>query len=182
LGAVSEMKVLSVLMTRDSSSFETFAMQSIRVEVAGIPGDRHYGLLRPADGRQKLYPRGTPIANRRQISIVSAEECARIANSLGVPSIRPEWLGANVLVSGAPALSALPRGARLLFSGGTGLICEGENLPCVGPGELVERALGRSGLRSAFVQAAMGRRGIVCSVEKEGMLAPGETVRVAEGS
>ena len=68
-----------VLLADDPSTFVTRTVPLIDIELAGIPGDRHYGLLRPADSRQKIYKRGTMIANRRQISIVSEEECALIA-------------------------------------------------------------------------------------------------------
>ena len=46
------------------------------------------------------------IRNDRQISIVSAEELALIAKELHVPEVKPEWLGANLLISGIPNLSA----------------------------------------------------------------------------
>ncbi|MDF2962802.1 MAG: hypothetical protein K0S39_4537, partial [Paenibacillus sp.] len=107
--------VEAVLMTSQPGSFVTRRKDSIEVDLGGIPNDRHYGLLRPADSRQKIYPAGTPIANRRQLSLVSAEECERIARNLGVLYILPEWLGANVLLSGYPELTGLPQGARILF-------------------------------------------------------------------
>ncbi|OXM82445.1 MOSC domain-containing protein [Paenibacillus rigui] len=174
-----EAQVLAVLAAREHGSFITQREEQLNIELAGIPGDRHYGLLRPADSRQKWYPRGTMIANRRQISIVSAEECARIASSLGVERILPEWLGANILLSGYEPLTLLPQGARLLFPGGVGLICEGENLPCRGPGKVIADALGDERLEASFVKAAKQLRGIVCSVEREGMIMPNEPVTIA---
>ena len=115
-----------VMLADDQTTFVTREVPGINVEIGGIPDDRHYGILRPADSRQNIYPRGTMIANRRQISIVSREECQRIAAIMGVPEIRPEWLGANIMVSGTDKLTELSAGARLLFPGGTGLICECE--------------------------------------------------------
>lgn len=109
-------------------------------------------MLRPADSRQKIYKRGTMIANRRQISIVSEEECALIAEKMNIPEVRPEWLGANILVRGVERLTELPAGTRLLFPDGTGLICEGENLPCVHPGKVIEQVYGLEGLRKNSCQ------------------------------
>ncbi|WP_166241217.1 MOSC domain-containing protein [Paenibacillus turpanensis] len=171
--------VEAVLTATDPSTFVTRREQEIRIELAGIPGDRHYGLLRPADVRQSFYPRGTMIANRRQISIVGAEEMEQIATLLETGEILPEWLGANILLRGYAPLTLLPQGARLLFErGSTGLICEGENLPCSGPAKVIAASCDRPELAKKFVPAAKQKRGIVCSVEKEGTVAPGDTVRI----
>ncbi len=169
----------AVMSTPDPDSFVTKRFDSIEVDLGGIPGDRHYGLLRPADSRQKLYRRGTMIANRRQISILSVEDNAEIARGLELERIEPEWLGANVLLSGYERLTLLPQGARLLFASGAALICEGENLPCLGPGEEIAAFYGRDELARRFVKAAKQRRGIVCSVELPGSIAAGDAVRIA---
>ena len=55
-----------------------------------------------------MYPRGTEILNRRQITIVSVEELERIAEELGVVSVLPEWLGANLLLKGFSELTNSP--------------------------------------------------------------------------
>ncbi|CAG7626752.1 MOSC domain-containing protein [Paenibacillus allorhizosphaerae] len=174
----SKIVVDCVLLADDPTTFVTREVFSVQVEIGGIPNDRHYGILRPADSRQNIYPRGTMIANRRQISIVSREECARIAGLMGLPVIKPEWLGANLMVSGLESLTELAAGTRLLFPDGTGLICEGENLPCVGPGKVIESMHDQPGLHRKFVAAAKKSRGIVCSVEREGRINKGDTVRV----
>lgn len=166
---------MRVLIADDPSTFVTRPVDQIHVELAGIPGDRHYGLLRPADSRQTIYSRGTMIANRRQISIVSLEECQQIAANLGLPEVRPEWLGANILLSGYPNLTLLPQGARLIFPDGTGLISEGENLPCMGPGNVISSQYEQPELAKKFVRAAHQLRGIVCSVEREGIITQNTT-------
>lgn len=171
-------KVEGIYTAKDPATFVTREVPDFRVELAGIPGDRHYGLLRPADSRQNIYPRGTMIANRRQISIVSSEECMRIARQMGLPELKPEWLGANVLVSGLEILTELPAGVRFLFPDGTGLINEGENLPCIGPGKVIAEMIGDEGLARKFVSAALKLRGIVCSVEREGMIRRGDSFRI----
>lgn len=171
-------QVEAVMIADDPATFVTREVSEIQVELGGIPGDRHFGLLRPADSRQHFYPRGTMIANRRQISIVSREECDRIAINLGLSEIRPEWLGANILLSGFPDLTALPQGARLLFASGAGLISEGENLPCIGPGHVIAQMTGQPELAKRFVKAAQKLRGIVCSVEREGKITAKDQVEI----
>lgn len=167
--------VKAVLRTAESSSFVTHQVPSITVDVAGIPGDRHYGLLRPATSRQKIYPRGTMVANRRQITIISEKECALIAERMGLPEIRPEWLGANLLLSGlSEGITSLPLGSRLLFPEGAGLICEGENLPCFGPGKQIAAFYNQPELAASFVKAAANSRGIICSIEREGSITSGD--------
>ncbi|PZD97483.1 MOSC domain-containing protein [Paenibacillus sambharensis] len=170
--------IVSVMAASHKDYFVTTAAETIHVELGGIPGDRHFGIMVPADVRQNWYPRGTMIANRRQISIVSAEECEEIASKMGLPEVRAEWLGANILVSGFEGLTGLPRGSRLLFPDGTGLICEGENEPCTGPGLIIGEQYGRQELSRNFVKAAYKRRGIVCSVEREGTINRGDLFRI----
>lgn len=170
--------VTGVFIADDPSTFVTRPVAHIQVDLGGIPNDRHYGLLRPADSRQKIYPRGTMIANRRQISIVSIEECQKIATNLGIPEIRPEWLGSNIILRNFPDITSLPQGARLIFSSGTGLISEGENLPCIGPGKVIASFYDKTSLAPAFVKAATKLRGIVCSVEREGIIRDDDTVQI----
>jgi len=170
--------VESVYIADTKGSFVTREVPEIAVELAGIPGDRHYGLLRRADARQKIYKRGTMIANRRQISIVSYEECLEIAQHMKLTEIRPEWLGANLIIRGLEQLTLLPAGARLLFPDGTGLICEGENEPCRKPAKMIESILEQPGIASRFMPAAKKRRGIVCSIEREGIIRQGDTIQI----
>ncbi|MGE5700977.1 MAG: MOSC domain-containing protein [Clostridia bacterium] len=175
---MNQAAVLGVLIADTPSSFITRSVPNITIELGGIPGDRHYGVLRPADSRQSIYPRGTMIANRRQLSIVSTEDLQQIAENMGIPEIRPEWLGANILLSGYPALTSLPQGARLLFPDGTGLISERENLPCIGPGNIIARMYNQPKLAPQFVKVAHKLRGIVCSVEREGTIFEGDSVQI----
>lgn len=168
----------AVLATEQTKSFVTSRRAELEVDLGGIPGDRHYGLLRPADVRQRFYARGTMIANRRQLSLLAAEECEIVASALGVPVLRPEWLGANVLLRGYPSLTQLPLGARLLFASGAGIIGEGENEPCIGPGRVIAEACGRPELAQRFVKAAKHKRGIVASIELPGVIREGDRVAI----
>lgn len=171
--------ILVTLTTPDPASFATAGTPGLQVDLAGIPGERHYGMTAKADSRYPMYPRGTEIRNRRQLTAVSTEELAQVARDLGVPVVRPEWLGANLVLAGLPDLTRLEAGARLLFPSGAGLICEGENEPCRGPGEVIQAQYPQiPGLAAAFVKAAQHRRGIALSVERAGLIRPNDEVTI----
>ncbi|WP_083521116.1 MOSC domain-containing protein [Alicyclobacillus kakegawensis] len=172
-------RVESVYIADQKGTFVTRPVDRIQLEYGGIPGDLHFGLTKRSGVRESMYPRGTEIFNRRQVTVVSVEECGRIAERLGVPSVRPEWLGANIALGGFPNLTTLPVGSRILFPGGAGLVCEGENLPCTQPGGVVQSQYpDEPRLSSRFVRHALGLRGIICVVERPGVVQTGDTVRV----
>lgn len=169
----------AILIADDQDTFVTRRIKEVNLEFGGIRGDRHFGLTRPADSRQPMYERGAEIWNRRQITILSSEECANIAEKLGIEAILPEWLGANLLLKGYPELSRLPMGSRILLPDGGGLICMGENKPCTLPGAVVQKHHDRHpNLTKEFVRAASRKRGIVCAVERPGTLWSGDRVKV----
>jgi hypothetical protein len=175
----AEARVRAILIADTPESFVTRRIPEVTLEFGGIPGDRHFGITFPADSRQSMYPRGTEILNRRQITILSEEECSMIAEQLDMDEVLPEWLGANLLISGYPELSNLPLGSRILFPNGVGLICMGENKPCIQPGEVIQQHHpDRPNLAKDFVKAAYKRRGIVCAVESKGAIQEGEVVQI----
>ena len=151
---------------------------SILLSFEGIVGDVHAGFTHGADSRTPWYPRGTLIRNDRQISIVSAEELSLIAKDLHVPEVKPEWLGANLLLSGIPNLSLLSGDTRLVFSSGAVLSHLRENNPCSGPGKLISAAYNQPDLVSQFPKAAMHLRGLVATVELPGIISKGDEVQV----
>jgi hypothetical protein len=171
-------KIEAVLIADDSSSFVTRELDKVILRFGGIEGDQHFGVTAKADSRQPMYPRGTEIMNRRQISIVSVEELKGIAERLGVDEIKPQWLGANIVVSGVPELTKLPMGIRMLLPDGGGLVCEGENEPCTGPGKQIAKHYGNKELTHQFVKMAQQMRGIVAYVERPGELKPGDQVEI----
>ena len=71
----------------DTASFVTEKQAKIVIDYGGIPGDLHFGLTKKAGAREPMYKRGTEIFNRRQISIVSVEECLEIAGRLNIPAV-----------------------------------------------------------------------------------------------
>ena len=122
-----------------------------------------------------IYPKNTEIRNTRQLSILSAEENAEIAESLGLPELDPRWLGASIVIAGFPDYTHIPPGLRLQTKAGTILTVDLENKPCNWPAREIERDC--SGHGEAFKSAANGRRGIAW-VERPGPLAMGDAVRL----
>ena len=140
---------------------------SVEVSYAGLAGESHSGLVRSSCVRVRhQYTQGTEIRNTRQISIVSIEELAVIADNMGVAELKPEWLGANLLVSGIPNFSQIPPSTRMIFAGGASLVVDLENSPCKYPGEIIERH--HPGFGKLFAKAAVGHRGVTAWVEREG--------------
>ncbi|MCK0209223.1 molybdenum cofactor sulfurase [Starkeya koreensis] len=161
---------LSGTLIADGAGFATRPVPSLAVTLEGVPGDRHAGHSRPADSRVPWYPRGTPIRNARQLSLVAPDELAEIARRLGLREVRPEWIGANLVIEGVPRLTALPPGTRLHFPGGAALAVEGENAPCRHAGAAVAAACGEASAELDFPRLAGGLRGLVAWVEHAGEL------------
>ncbi len=169
----------ALLIADNPETFVTRRISDVNLEFGGIAGDRHFGLTSKADSRQPMYPRGTEILNRRQITIVSVEELAKIAEELNVEEVLPEWLGANLLIQGFPELTQLTMGSRILFPSGAGLICMGENQPCTLPGgEIQKQYQNHEKLSARFVRCGYKRRGIVCAVERPGEIHENDEVQI----
>ncbi|MCL5429498.1 MAG: hypothetical protein M1347_06860 [Chloroflexi bacterium] len=166
-------RVETLLIT--PKSMPGIPVDEVNVAWEGFMGDKHFGLTMKAGNSQKNYPKGTEVRNVRQISIVSAEELSEVAESMGLPIIEPAWLGANLLVSGIPALTQLPSGSRLYFDNGVGIVIEGENLPCTTAGNSLQQQFpDRPEITTTFPKKAIGKRGVVGWVEKPGRLSTGE--------
>ncbi|MBT2214933.1 MOSC domain-containing protein [Virgibacillus dakarensis] len=174
-----EVQVDSILIANQSDTFVTNKVLEANLEYGGIPGDLHFGLTKLAGARETMYKRGTEIFNRRQISIVSAEECDLVAEKLGVERILPEWLGANIVLRGFQDLTRLTPGSRIVFPSGAGILCEGENLPCTQPGMVIqEQYPDKPKMAARFVKLALGCRGIVGIVERPGKIFTGNKAKV----
>jgi hypothetical protein len=157
-----------------SSGFETSPVAALDLGFDGLAGDRHGGLTRRAGGREPWYRRGTEIRNERQVSLLSVDELAETADALGIAEIRPEWVGANLIVAGISRLSWLPPRTLLMFEGGVTLKIDGDNAPCRAAGHAVAQHTGRLDIPFAYVKAARRRRGLVGWVEKPGRIEAGE--------
>jgi MOSC domain-containing protein YiiM len=143
----------------------------------GMDGDCHGGFTRKSDSRMlKQYRRGTEVRNSRQVSIVSAEELAEVAERMGIPAVKPEWLGANMVLRGIPDLTLLPPSTRLQFPSGAMIVVDAENHPCRYPAGVIAKHHPEA--TNGFVSAAMHKRGIVGWVEAEGVIGTGDAVTV----
>jgi MOSC domain-containing protein YiiM len=150
---------------------------SIKVNYEGLEGESHSGLIRSSCERVRhQYKKGTEIRNTRQISLVSIEELTTIASTMGIPKLEPEWIGANLLVSGIPNFSKIPPSTRLIFESGASLVVDLENGPCKYPGEIIDHY--HPGYGSLFPKAAYGQRGITAWVEREGQITTGDTIKL----
>ena len=163
--------LVSSLYTGQRPILEKFPKDSIEVTLAGIVGDSHLGFTKPADSRNPEYKRGSEMRNDRQWSAVSTEELSQIAKSMGVQTIDPGWIGANISLSGIENLTQLPKGTKLIFPKDAALLVEAENLPCIGPGKVIASKYPDLNLNpSSFPKAAIGKRGLVGVVERAGII------------
>lgn len=151
--------------------------EALDLTFAGPSGESHRGLTRPSCSRvMGLYPRGTPIRNTRQLSILSIEELDAIAAEMGLSALDPALLGATLVLRGLVDFSHLPPSSRLLADNGACLVVDMENRPCTLPARPIEAA--HPGFGARFKAAAKGRRGITAWVEAEGRVAPGDRLRL----
>lgn len=161
--------------------FVTRAVDALEFGFDGIPGDVHSGPTRRSGGREPWYPRGTEMRNERQLSIVAPDELDVIAAGMGIDAVLPQWIGANLLLSGIPRLSMLPAGTMLFFKGGATVKVDAQNGPCRIAGRSVADHAGigdREAAALLFPKVAKRLRGLVAWVEKPGVVRPGDDVSV----
>lgn len=159
------------------SGLEKTAVREARLLFSGMEGDCHGGLVRKSDSRMlKQYRRGTPVRNARQLSILSSEELAAVAARMGIPEVKPGWVGANMVTRGIPDLTLLPPASRLQFPSGAMVVIDAENHPCRYPADIIARHHPEA--RTGFVKAAMHKRGLVGWVEAEGTIRTGDAITI----
>ena len=162
---------------RDAPDIAADALKDMVLTFAGMAGEVHSGLTRLSCSRVTAqYPKGTEIRNTRQLSIVSTEELRLIAADLDLDRLDPCWLGASVVVEGIPDFTHVPPSSRLQAENGTTLTVDMENRPCSLVARTIEDA--RPGHGKGFKTAARGRRGVTAWVEREGVLALGDRLRL----
>jgi MOSC domain len=170
---------VDALLVAGGKDFITAPVTSLNFSFDGIEADHHAGLTRKAGGREPWYPRGTVMRNERQLSLVAFDELHAAAAEMGLAEIKPEWLGANIVIGGIANFSMLPPRTLLFFEGGVTIKIDGQNAPCSVAGKAI--ALGANaadaiGVKLAFKDAAKRRRGLVGWVEKPGVIEAGSTV------
>ncbi len=153
------------------------SMDEMPLTFAGYDAEFHAGLTRPSCSRVKQqYPRYTEIKNARQLSIVSREELDLIARDMGLETLKPELIGASLVIEGIPDWTHVPPSSRLVADDGPGLVIDMVNRPCHLPAPFIE--MENPGLGKAFKASAKERRGVTASVEREGTLKIGMRLRL----
>ncbi|MBN9221072.1 MAG: MOSC domain-containing protein [Mesorhizobium sp.] len=171
----------AALYVAPSDHFQTRPVAELRLGFDGISGDFHVGPTRRSGGREPWYPRGTEMRNERQLSIVAADELAIVAERMGLAEIRPEWIGANLVIEGVPRLSMLPAGTLLFFKGGVTIKVDAQNAPCRLAGRSIAENAGMADIEAGallFPKTAKRLRGLVAWVEKPGTIKAGEEISV----
>ncbi|MDW6026238.1 molybdenum cofactor sulfurase [Mesorhizobium sp. BAC0120] len=161
--------------------FVTEAVDALALSFEGVERDLHSGVTRRSGSREPWYPRGTEMRNARQLSIVASDELAIVAGRMGIAEIKPEWIGANLVIDGVPRLSMLPSGTLLFFANGATVKVGAQNGPCRFSGESIARNAGMKDVAAGallFPKVAKRLRGLVGWVEKPGTIRAGEKVSV----
>ncbi len=161
--------------------FVTSPTDLLELTFDGIVGDFHAGQTRRSGGREPWYPRGTEMRNERHLSILSADELDEIAAGMGLPQLKAEWIGGNMVISGIPSLSMLPPRSLMFFEGGVTLKVDGQNAPCKIAGRSIASHAGTPDETTTaldFVRVSKRSRGIVAWVEKPGIIRAGEKVDI----
>lgn len=172
---------VAALYLAPSDHFETRPVDALRQGFDGISGDFHAGATRRSGGREPWYPRGTEMRNERQLSVVAADELAIVADRMGLAEIKPEWIGANLLIEGVPHLSMLPAGTLLFFKDGVTIKVDAQNGPCRIAGRSIAQHAGMADIEAGallFPKSAKRLRGLVAWVEKPGTINAGEEISV----
>ena len=168
---------LGVVESDDRRALAAVPRDAVDLTFTGLAGSVHGGRTRASCSRVVAqHPRGTPIANERQLSIVSEEEMALIAAAMGLDALDPVRLGASIVLRGLPDLSLLPPSSRLQGPDGATLVVDMQNRPCNLPARSIENVAPGKG--RLFKRAAEGRRGVTAWVQREGRLTLGDVLRL----
>ena len=164
-----------------AGDFQTEAVEALSLGFDGIAGDVHAGPTRRSGGREPWYPRGTEMRNERQLSLVAPDELMIVAGRMCIAEVKPEWIGANLLIDGVPRLSMLPAGSLMFFKGGVTLKVYAQNGPCRIAGRAIAENAGmadRDAGALLFPKVAKRLRGLVAWVERPGTISRGEDVSI----
>jgi hypothetical protein len=168
---------LGVVPDRARQEIDGAPLPEMTLGFGGLEGEVHAGRTRPSCSRVlALHNRGTEIANTRQVSILCADELMKIAGKMGLEALRPEWLGASVVIRGIPDFSHLPPSSRLQGPGGVTLVVDMQNRPCHLPALTIAQL--HPDAAKSFKTAAKGLRGVTAWVERPGTLSIGESLRL----
>lgn len=157
------------------ASLRAVPEQAVEVTLDGFAGEDHGGPTRASCVRvQSQYAPGTEIRNTRQLSILSVEELAETAATMGLDRIDPSWVGASIVIEGIPNFTHVPPASRLMSASGVGIAIDTENRPCIFPGKEIEKEA--QGFGKLYKPAAKGRRGVTAWIEHGGRLTVGDVL------
>ncbi len=167
---------LGAVLSREESVAST-KLSQVHLKFDGLVGEQHGGNTRPSCARvSMLYPKGTPIRNFRQISILSDEELASIAADIGINELDPSWFGANIVLNGIKDLTHIPPSSRLVFESGASIAVDVTNPPCIYTANHIADEIGVAA--NKILPALKHKRGVVGSVEAEGIIKMDEKARL----
>jgi MOSC domain-containing protein YiiM len=175
---MAALPVVAGLFAAFGADFVSAPVDRLDLALDGIAGDLHAGPTRRTGAREPWHPRGTVIRNDRQLSIVSEEELAEVARLMALDDLPAEWLGANLVLRDAPALSRLAPATRLIAASGATIVVTAYNKPCRQAGRAVAARSGVPAHEFGFVKAAAALRGLVGYVERAGVLKAGDTLKM----
>ncbi len=164
------------------------ATDHIQFELDGPVGDIHKGFSRRLSNHDGAYIRTSArkkydtVFKWRSWTGLSTEELESISRTIGYP-IPTGILLENITVTGIHNFSQLPPTSRLVFPKATDssqaiLAVWEENGPCKTVGERLERLHDKPGLKTDFVRAGQGKRGVMGFVLSAGTVAVGDQVFV----
>ncbi|MDX1518137.1 MAG: hypothetical protein R3288_14930 [Woeseiaceae bacterium] len=157
-------------------------VESIQMALDGVVGDRYQSYTRKCWAVDK-QPKGTLRRNERQWSASSREELEDISEAMNLDAtLDGNAVSVNLVFSGIPNLSALPKGTLLTFASGAELTVVEYNPPCREQGiRVAERSTTKDGgppSPTAFPKAAKLKRGVVGVVDVAGEIRVGDVVTV----
>ncbi|WP_298857881.1 MOSC domain-containing protein [uncultured Sulfitobacter sp.] len=160
-----------------SAALQAQRRETLILSLAGPEGEDHGGLTRPSCSRVlSQYTRDTVIRNTRQLCVMSTEELAAIASTMGVEALDPSYMGATLVIEGIADFTHVPPSSRLQAESGATIVIDMENRPCVLPARGIEEDMPGAG--AAVKGASKNRRGVTAWVEREGTLKLGEHMRL----
>ena len=164
-----------LLSANRDAGLEKSEVRKLELLFSGIEGDVHSGFTRKSDVRTiKQYPRDTDIRNVRQLTLVSEEELIEIAALMGIPEMKAEWLGANIVTLGIPDLTMLTPSTRMQFPSGATIVVDMENFPCRQVADVVAKHYSEP--KAGLVPSAIHKRGVTAWVEREGVINVGDEI------
>ncbi len=133
----------------------------------GIPGDRHYGETRYSTSMKMTVP------NLRPITVLAVEATNAACEAIGIPTgtVPAGGMGENILTEGLGDLGELTEGDQVHIldeEGGPKVVLriEGQNDPCSSL-QVYHRLM---------TKHMMHRRGLLCTVLKEGKAQVGDRI------